>query len=176
MRTLLIALSVTIGTFLLQSCCEQEYIITGPEELIVFLDNHKQVEKTDTVKTPFDIQVYYKRELIGLIPSYSIIPSAYALTCEKEFKNCVLNSSIKLHCNRPFVYKNDSIFPSDNIVALEGFQLTHYNEFVSHRFHFNQDFLSNANFETGSHTFILNSSTSDQVEIIDSIQVILDLP
>lgn len=106
-----------------------------------------------------------------------LINSALATSCGETYLNGLLQNTVKLSLDKPFKYNGQTIEADSNFINLDPSKFlaeisTEYG-FVEIRA--TTDFLSNAEFENGQHTFHISAETTDGLLLENDLSVYFDL-
>ena len=165
---MIMAVSVTI-----QGCCEEEYKIVGNGSFEIF---DKDIAPIDTIKNEFYIRAYFEVIEVGMQNDFSLINSALATSCGEKYLNELLPNSVKFSLDNPFNYDGKTIEANSNFIDIDSTKLlvtTTVDGIVEIRA--TTDFLSNAEFENGQHTFHIYAETTDGLVLENDLSVYFDL-
>jgi len=163
-------LFITVSVVFYQCCTDKHRIIGTSDIAITELGN----TGGDTIRGAFFVDLNMAWEVAMEAQSFSLIQSAWALSCELNFVNPIASSSVHLSSSRPFTFDGQNVAAGDNILLLsESPRVDIFDGFIS--ILLSDEFLSKADFETGEHTFSISAETTDELMIGDSASVILDI-
>jgi len=180
MKKLILKISIitailAISIIVIQSCCKETYKISSKviRSGVWTLENNGR-RQVDTVKSNFIISTDFDIKLSSLGRNFLVINSAYA-TCKKTFLNYLVPQSFTLTINKPFLYNNDTVTTSENLIKLPNVIPQINAEWGSAEVRFPQEFINNAKFQPGYYKFTLNGMTTDSIKLINSIEIYVDL-
>ena len=165
----------------LQSCCNElnQATITEGGDMILLQEttlpisaNNPAVRDTIrkepfTMSTEMDVLITYSSPVQGLLSS------AYAVSCDDEFLNSMVESSFTLSCDQDFMFDGQLIEAgSDELGKLDGAitLISRQSILVS----IEQAFIDKVEFTNGPTTFTMKIQTSDEVDIVSEGTVIID--
>ncbi len=152
----------------MQSCCTDENQIIGSGTIDVF--EVDSFTKLDTIGGPFKLVINYETTTVGNFTDFNIIASSYALTCEENYINSIDESSLKISCDKDFTYDGDIISANTNFLTIPEMKRDLTADFIIElSIFFEAAFINNATFEEGTHTFKVESKTSDGLDLVNEI-------
>ncbi|KAA3622981.1 MAG: hypothetical protein DWQ02_25255 [Bacteroidetes bacterium] len=151
--SLLLATSVII-----QSCCETNITIVGNGSMFISQnDNNRQ----DTIRSEFRIVLYLEMDYANNLGGSGIISSAYATQCMEFLVNTMNRESLKLTCDRDFLFEGMVIEAGTDFLNEEIMPVLFHDEGGEIYIFLNNEYLNSAQFETGDHEFSIEIETSD---------------
>ncbi len=173
----LIALYVFMMTMgLVQSCCEEEYIITGGGELTAYDSLGVRI---DTVRGGFSLGAAFITERALASQLFTGFGnSAYATSCATVFRNSIVEDSFTLTLDKAFIFDGDTIASGVNILDFEHVEeLFSSDDFLGDfgSIALSNNFFRMSEFERGDYTFTLNGRTTDDVILNSSVELYVNL-
>ena len=182
MKKLVLKLAIIIVpsiTFIVivQSCCKQSYKITSK---VMSADAWTIVgqarQRIDTIKSNFLISVLFEQLLVSTFQNPPFINSVYATKCNNDYLNTLLPESFSLTVSRPFLYHQDTVPVTENLIRMPGVNLMFYSGAPAVEVAFSQEFIDNTLFQTGAYSFTLKGMTSDNIQLISMIDLYIKIP
>lgn len=161
---------------LIQSCCEEEFIITGGGELIAYDSLGLDV---DTVRGEFTLSAQFNVEqTIASSMLDDLSKNAYATSCAVVYRNSLAENSFTLTLDKSFIYQGDTIASGENLLLLDHiiprFETGSLSS-ASASFQFMESFFEDAEFAPGFYTFMVDGSTTDDVQLNNTIELYINL-
>ena len=161
-------------TTILQSCCEEELIITDEGSMTAW-----ELYKTDgggigrkeisTITGDFIIGAYFREET-SWIDNISLINRCYATSCKETRLNSIDEESLVISIDKGFVLNGDSIQPEINLLELENSGITILSITGGWiEFRFTETFFSNTTLENDDYKFYFIGKTNDNVKLNSEI-------
>lgn len=173
LKSLVIYIAIMATSVVIQGCCEEEYKIVGNGTFEVFDKNFAPI---DTIKNEFYIRAYFEVMEVGMQNDFSLINSALATSCGEKYLNELLPNTVTFSLDKPFNYDGNTIEANSNFINIDSTKLlvtTTFDGVVEIRA--TTDFLSNAEFENGQHTFHISAETTDGLLLENDLSVYFDL-
>ncbi len=164
---LLLVLALTF-----ESCCTDTFRITGEGEMYAY---DMAYESLDSIEGEFILSVQYQTTVVGYFNDFSLIPSAYATTCEKNFENMLVESSLKLSTDKAFVFDNSTIEADTDFSFLDEIDVDIITDFGGVELTFTQDFIDKVNFQDTEMTFKIEIQTDDGLDLENEKTLLIDL-
>ena len=173
---MVILVLITACIIIIQSCCKQTFKTSSKvvqSGVWTMVGNGRM--KVDTIKSNFIISTDFEVKLSSFERNFLEINSAYANSCHNTFLNHLVPQSFTLTINKPFLYNNDTVTSSENLIKLQYVIPQINEEWGSAEVRFPQEFINNAKFQPGYYKFTLNGMTTDSIKLINSIEIFVDL-
>jgi len=173
-KAILFCFSLTFLSVLFHSCCTDTYKIIGSGSMSI-LDLSTYTE-TDTIKGAFVLSNHFDTEITDFSPSFNLINSAYATTCEDNFENDVDLNTLKITCDKDFTHDGTTITAGENFSDLFGIDIGDVNYFGGiFEVNFTQTFLDNCTFQEETYTFKVESTTTDDLKLSNEASAFVKL-
>lgn len=150
---------------ILQSCCDNRlYKIVGFESI-------RSTPDATAANGPFSLSMNLKLEAVGFENNFSLINSAYAVSCDLNLANPLDKSNITATVDKEFTFNGESIPANTDLISLSGVEVDYYEEFV--HVQFGSNFVDKASFEFEDHTFTVRAITEDDITIESQISLFM---
>lgn len=160
-------------SLIIQSCCNTDYKITGDGQLKAYQLDYVEI---DTVQSEFMLISYFDAEVVGMIDDFSIIPSAYAVSCDYYYINSLDKSTTRLTLDKDIMLNGDTLMAGTNLIEIAGIEFETGPSYDAHMdIKLTQSFLDQVIFEKEAYTFKVNISTDDGLELENSVVLEMDL-
>lgn len=170
---IMIILTVTfICSIFLESCCHESFQIIGSGELKAY--EIGQRTEIDTISGEFLLVAKYQSKISSNFKQFRMFNSAYALSCEENFENSLVDSTLKLSADKEFIYNNETIPANSNFSSIAELDI-HLSEYGYTQIFFQDKFLNNVEFQNTDYTFKIYIRTSDNLELENEITLEIDL-
>ena len=173
-KAILFYISLIVFSVVIQSCCTQEYTIIGNGTI----ESYSTDEFTPViiVTKPFQIIWSYEVSIIGFRSDIGLATTALATTCAQENLNVILENTIKISCDKPFIY--------DGVTYEVGADFSQIEELIidANQFRgsfmevtFPQEFLDKVEFPNEMVNFNIVAETDDGLALENEIELEIDL-
>ena len=116
-KAFLFYFSIIIFSVIIQGCCTNTYTIIGNGTLRAYLIDERYTP-VDTISGEFILRNEYETSVTGL-EDFSLISSAMATTCAEEFTNTLAAQSVKITCDKDFMFDGNTISSNSDFSNLE---------------------------------------------------------
>ena len=177
--TIFILLSVY--SFILESCCTETYRIIGGGTIEVYdVDpiNSFDLMPIDTIRNSFYLAIKFETELSSNLQDFSLMNTAYAVSCDYEIDNPIDRANIKLTCDNSFELGNDTIEANTDFAqnAMLNFTFYGYPGIEGHLIiEFPKAFIDQAVFQKEEYTFKVEGTTTDDIDVESEVRIQMDL-
>ncbi len=163
-----------IFALFIQSCCTSSYKIIGVGDLSIIGATTGEI---DTIRNEFTFVINPELELMSNVNNINLMASSYALSCDINISNSIDLSTVKIFCDKNFVFDNETVTPNTDFVNFDGIILdsTVSLDIVTVSIGVSQLFIDAALFENEAHQFTIEMETDDGVTLRDSISLFIEL-
>ncbi|MES2621079.1 MAG: hypothetical protein V4615_09515 [Bacteroidota bacterium] len=165
-KVILLFLLFFSAAAILESCCKQEYRLTGITDFYAVnsaVSYTNRNEAIQIIRNDFTMVVPFDKKIAGL--NVRLTSTACALTCKPNLVNQILEENVQLTCNRSFVYNGDTVQQGTNILALQYVELSFHQDYSRSTpelyIYFTPDFVDRVSFHDSLHLFHLSVPTND---------------
>jgi hypothetical protein len=134
-------------------------------EMYAVYDYDTESNKTETVTKDFILVARFNMEITSVKNNFNFFNAAYATSCAKKHFNYLDEESFILNIDSAFIFNNDTIEPSNNLLKLSGFDEKFFVYDGMVNIHFTQDFLNHSVFQHGKYRSNLNGKTTDNINL-----------
>lgn len=169
-------LALLISGFIIYSCCGEisEVLIVDGDELWFSLQEQTSGSvRADTISGPFRMHARYELLFVENFLGKGLITAAYGLSCEEDFQNAFIESSLTLACDQDIEYDGMTIPAGSDMMAIAELVPIIGQEDIT--ISFPPEALSKIRFRNGPNTFTLGIETTDDLELECVGEVALDL-
>jgi hypothetical protein len=162
---------------LIQSCCEEEFAIKGQGNMRALFVNSNGgwSPHGDTIRSPFILSTGFQSEYVRQVSIGSVMSSAYAFSCGTIFLNELDSETLVLTVDKSFLLGNDTVPAFQNLLPVEGLEKEVTPEWGNVFVTFSKEFLDQAKFDHGIHTFKMTGTTTDGIDLQAELKVYLKL-
>lgn len=172
-RAILFYSMLLIVSLIIQSCCNSDYKITGDGQLRAYQLDYVEI---DTVQSEFMLISYFDAEVVGMMDEFSIIPTAYALSCDYYYINSLDKSTAQLTLDKDVILNGDTLIAGTNFIDMDGIEFEKGPSYDAHMdIKLTQVFLDQVVFKKEAYTFKVNISTDDGFDLENSVVLEMDL-
>lgn len=161
---------LTISIFI-QSCCTQNFTITGSGQLKAYTIDYIEI---DTVSGEFAL-INTAELKVSSLQNMSIISSSMATSCAENFINTIPVNQVSITCDQDFTFDGNIVSAGTDLSSIEELVIesTVYSGDVSVRFL--NAFLDKSTFDQTDHTFKIKMKTDNDLELENEISVFMAL-
>ena len=158
-----------------QSCCNQEFRIIGSGNISANAIIQDQFQQITIVEGEFYLSINYDYEVAFNDYSVGILSTAMATSCIEKVVNPLVESSLKISCDKDFVYDGVAITANSDFSQTPELRNEIYSEYTYANIYFDQPFLDKAVFDNEEYTFKIEINTDDGVELMNEITLTMNL-
>jgi len=169
-------------SFILESCCSETYSIIGSGTIEVFDEdpiNTFPLTPIETISGSFYLAINFETEIASNLQEFSLMNSAYAVSCDYEIDNPVDRQNMKLTCDKSFELDGNTIEANTDFAQLPELNfsfLGYQGSPVGHIIiEFPSAFIDQAVFQKEEYTFKMEGTTTDDLELESEVSVMMDL-
>lgn len=155
-----------------ESCCTDTFRITGNGSLFAYDSVYTNL---DTIKGEFILTSQFETSVVANFNDFSLIPSAHATTCERNFENTLIESTLKLSTDKAFVFDNESIEADTDFSFLKEVTFNNGYDLGYIELTITQDFIDKVDFQHDEMTFKVEIQTDDGLDLANEITLSIDL-
>lgn len=151
---------------ILQSCCEERFIITSNGEMSAWeVTEYQERNPIDTIRGEFILEIHFMEQLVFNSKNISLIKTASATSCVQTYLNEILPNSMELTIDKEWIYDGDTLSQNFNLLSLDtsAIELDSYYGYLS--VSFKENFFSKASIDAGLCAFQFNAETDDNIEL-----------
>lgn len=168
-------LILMVSAIVFQSCCSENFRIIGNGELRIFDATALSGVEADTIRGSFFMEVEFEREMVFNWKELSLMSTAYATSCEPNFENALVETTMTLSCSKSFVYDGQTIAANTDFSNIDELVVSVFADFGSISVLFDESFLGNVEFQNGEHVFTIAIETTDGLALESANAVVIEI-
>lgn len=174
-KIIVVYIALLVLSFIVQSCCQENYRIVGNGEIGAYTDYYYPGNEIDTISSSFMIAWHLEMRSEALATNFGLIQSVTATSCGENYLNEIVESSFTISCDRDFKYNGLTIPANSDFSGLNNLEIYIGKLWGSVDIRFSEKFIELADFDKSDYKFKVNIKSNDHLEFENTLLVHMNL-
>lgn len=174
-RIIVVYITLLVLSFIVQSCCQENYRIMGNGEIGAYTDYYYPGNEIDTISGPFLIVWHLELRNEVLATNFGLVQSVSATTCAENYLNEIVESSFTISCDKDFKYNELTIPANTNFSELNNLEIYIGKQWGAVEIRFSEEFIELADFDQSDYQFKVRIKSNDHLEFENIVLVHINL-